>query len=195
MPRRLTPVAPLVALLFAACGGGHAAVSASGSSTTTASSTASSIGPLTSVTTAAPDTSTPAVSSTAPSTTAGSHAGTTSVPATAAPAQHAYTLSESDNGRTLSVHRGDTLTVILHSTYWAIQPSSNPAVVEAQGSPTVAPQMQGCVAGQGCGTVTQPYRAVGTGQAQLSAHRDSCGEAMRCTPAQSDWRVTVTVTA
>jgi len=39
------------------------------------------------------------------------------------------TASDTDNGRTMTLHRGDTLTVTLHSTYWTVNGSSNSAVV------------------------------------------------------------------
>lgn len=103
-------------------------------------------------------------------------------------------MSEPDNGSTVSVPAGTTLTLVLHSTYWTVDPSSNPAVLAERGSPTVAPQTQGCVPGQGCGTVAAHFGAIAAGTATISAHRSSCGEALRCTPDQSSYRVLVRVT-
>lgn len=130
--------------------------------------------------------------SAAPATTTGpSTTHTPTTPPTTAPRQ--ATVSEPDNGSTVSVPAGTTLTLVLHSTYWTIDPSSNPAVLAERGSPTVDPQTQGCVPGQGCGTVTARFGAVAAGTATISAHRSSCGEALRCTPDQSSYRILVRV--
>lgn len=126
-------------------------------------------------------------------------------PATAAPVRsatpspkpgpsHNFTVSEGDNGHVITVRRRDEVTAVLHSTYWQFNKPSDQRVLLAEDDPVVSPQPQGCVPGQGCGTVTVRYLAVGAGRSVISAHRDTCGEAMRCTPAQSDWRVTVVVT-
>jgi predicted secreted protein len=113
---------------------------------------------------------------------AGAHAGAT----------------EADNGTTMALHRGDTLTVTLHSTYWTIQGSSRPTVLMSQGPATTQgepPSSKRCVPGQGCGTVTESFTAAGDGTADVTASRTTCGEAMRCTtPAQSNWVLHVVVT-
>jgi hypothetical protein len=62
--------------------------------------------------------------------------------------------------------------------------------------PLGAPQTSAspcAVMGGGCGTVTQSYNAGHVGQTTLHAHRDSCGEALRCTAQRGDWSVTVRV--
>jgi hypothetical protein len=105
----------------------------------------------------------------------------------------AVTLSEADNGRTAAVGRGAEVTVVLHSTYWSLSPLSSGGAVEMLGLLVVAPQAQGCVPGQGCGTVTGHYRALSSGRSRLAAHRIICGEARACAPDQRDWQVTVTV--
>jgi hypothetical protein len=111
---------------------------------------------------------------------------------TESPRPAVRSLSEADNGTTVTVHPGDLITVILHSTYWAAGAPSS-AAVESQGSPVVAPDLKGCVPGGGCGTVTATYKAASDGAAQLTAHRDSCGEALACSADQRDWRVDVRV--
>jgi hypothetical protein len=83
--------------------------------------------------------------------------------------------------------------VVLRSTYWRLNEAANPAVVAADGPPTVAASRDACVPGAGCGTVTQSFVAVGTGQAELSADRTLCGEAMRCRPDQQHFAVSVVV--
>ncbi|HEX3606495.1 MAG TPA: hypothetical protein VH134_11270, partial [Candidatus Dormibacteraeota bacterium] len=107
------------------------------------------------------------------------------------------TASEAQNGSTLSLHRGDTLTVTLHNTYWTMDGSSNAGVLRAQGPATTQgdpPSSRNCVPGGGCGTVTQSFAAVSTGGADVTANRTTCGEALRCTtPEQSHWVVHVVV--
>ena len=104
-------------------------------------------------------------------------------------------VSEADNGKTITVRRRDEVTAILHSTYWTFNKPSDGRVLIAESGPVVRPQQQGCVPGQGCGTVTVRYLAAGAGRSVISAHRDTCGEAMACAPNQRDWRVTVVVSA
>jgi hypothetical protein len=114
-----------------------------------------------------------------------------------APARGHVDATDTDNGTTRVLHRGDTLTVTLHSTYWTITGSSNSAVLVAQGPQRTQadpPSSHHCVPGQGCGTVTESFTATGDGTADVGASRTTCGEAMRCTPAQSTWLLHVTVT-
>jgi hypothetical protein len=97
----------------------------------------------------------------------------------------------------LILHPGQTLTVVLHSTLWTLQGSSNPHVLNQLGHTLVAPapfNKNTCPYG-GCGTVTARFSAVGPGTAQVSATRVSCGEAMGCTGAEALYRFTVVMTA
>jgi hypothetical protein len=103
-------------------------------------------------------------------------------------------VGDSDNGRTVTLSRGDTLELQLHSTYWRVDRVS--AGVLAASRPTVAagsPSMTRCVPGQGCGTVTVDFRAAHAGRATVRAHRTSCGEARRCTGGAGAFRLTVVV--
>jgi hypothetical protein len=101
------------------------------------------------------------------------------------------TLTDADKGRTVPVHVGDEVQVVLGSTYWTVQASSDPAVLASVGQPVVAPQPSGCVPGEGCGTVTATFRAAGPGTATVSAGRTSCGEAMGCTGDSGSYEVTL----
>ena len=127
------------------------------------------------------------------------HGGTTkavvaSPAATASPPpSSSVTVSEADNGRTISVRRADRVTAVLHSTYWTFGKPSDEGVLLAEGDAVTRPQVQGCVPGQGCGTVTVRYLAVGAGRSVIGATRSTCGEALRCAPNQGSWRVTVVV--
>jgi hypothetical protein len=100
-------------------------------------------------------------------------------------------LDEHANGTTVTVHLGDTVVVVLHSTYWTFDVART--VLQPLGEPQPSPTTC-AVPGGGCGTVTARYNASHVGTATLSAHRDSCGEAVRCTGGTGDWTVTVRVT-
>jgi hypothetical protein len=105
------------------------------------------------------------------------------------------TVSDSDNGATVQVSRGTRVVLVLHSTYWSITGSTDSAVLSAQAAPAHSASTTGCVPGQGCGTVSQPFLAASPGTAQLRASRTVCGEAMACPPGQGTFTVTVRVTA
>ncbi len=106
-------------------------------------------------------------------------------------------LNEASNGKVVTVHATDHLTLTLHSTYWTIAPLPKQKVITQVGPTVTAPRLpasaNGCVPGQGCGTVTAHFLATGVGQIRLSASRTSCGEALRCTPRQSHWTVVIRV--
>ena len=91
--------------------------------------------------------------------------------------------NDGSNGRTIAIRRGQRLRVVLSSTYWQLQPSSNTTVLGLIGRPTISPQLTGCVPGEGCGTATATYLASRDGKATVTATRTSCGEALRCTGA------------
>ena len=98
-----------------------------------------------------------------------------------------------DNGRTITLKRGQRLRVVLSSTYWTFQNSSNRAVLSLDGRPRITRRASGCVAGAGCGTVTATYVAKAAGPALVTATRTSCGEAMGCTDATGRYSLDVVV--
>ena len=108
---------------------------------------------------------------------------------TAATAPTPHQLDEHANGTTVDAQLGDTIIVVLHSTYWNFDsPSRVLQPLSTQPSPGHC-----AVVGSGCGTVTVTYNAAQVGTIRLHAHRDSCGEALRCTAKNADWTVTVRV--
>lgn len=114
--------------------------------------------------------------------------------ATATAAAGSRTVSEPDNGTAVTLRTGGTLRAVLHSTYWQFDPPSDSTVLASEGSASYSPDPPGtCVPGGGCGTVTATFRALRPGRAVVSAHRASCGEALRCTGNQGTWMVTVVV--
>ncbi|HEX8034375.1 MAG TPA: hypothetical protein VF510_11030 [Ktedonobacterales bacterium] len=101
---------------------------------------------------------------------------------------------DDQNGTSIKLYLGQTLMVTLSSTYWSFQGSSDSQVLASVGSPIVSPahcDVPGC----GAGTVSEEFRAVGPGMAQVTASRVSCGEAMRCTGANGRYQLTVQVIA
>lgn len=105
-------------------------------------------------------------------------------------AAQTHRLDEHANASTVQVNVGDTVVVVLHNTYWTF--AAPQTVLQPVGAPQPSPSH--CpVVGSGCGTVTATYKASRAGQTTLHAHRDSCGEARRCTASESDWSVTVRV--
>jgi hypothetical protein len=107
------------------------------------------------------------------------------------------TLNEYSNGHTVTVNPGQHVTLVLHSTYWSIAAPRMSRPLTQVGSAVYLPRLPstkgGCVAGQGCGTVSLHYVASAPGVAHLHASRTSCGEALRCTAALSNWTVTIRV--
>lgn len=117
----------------------------------------------------------------------------TSTGASPAPVQ----LSEASANQIITVAPGTPLTLTLHSTYWSLVPLAHQSSIALVGPVlTVGVRMvhgSRCVPGQGCGTVRAHFVARAAGRVQLRATRTTCGEAMRCSPAQRVWTVTIRV--
>ncbi len=93
------------------------------------------------------------------------------------------------------VRVGAGVRVVLDSTYWTVNGSSNAKVLAASGPVRHVPQgnSRSCVPGAGCGSVSQSFVAVASGRATVTAHRTVCGEAMACRPDQQNFVITVVV--
>lgn len=106
-------------------------------------------------------------------------------------------LNESSSGRAVTVSPGQHVTLVLHTTYWSVAPLRAPKPLTQVGSAVTAGRLPsakaGCVAGQGCGTVTVHYVGSAPGVVHLHASRSTCGEALRCSASQSHWTVTIRV--
>jgi hypothetical protein len=103
------------------------------------------------------------------------------------------TVTQADNGRSVSMQVGQSLVVQLNSTYWMISGSSDPGVLAPKGSVQVAPSPGGCVPGQGCGTETASFGAIRAGHSVVTASRRVCGEVVLCGPGQRMFSVRVQV--
>jgi hypothetical protein len=175
-----------LAVLFAACVGG-----AGSSPTAPATSSPGASVPPSASTASAPETVegppsysvSPAISTPAPP-----------VPPAQTAAAAGSPVTEADNGRSLTVHVGSEVTLVLHSTYWQISKSSDSAVLGLVSGPTYsAAGTISCIPGTGCGTVTTVFRALTPGQATVTASRSSCGEVLACTGTAGAFHVTFVV--
>jgi hypothetical protein len=101
--------------------------------------------------------------------------------------------TDSDNGQALQLRVGDRLQLKLSSTYWTIHESSDLSVLRMAGPMAISPIPSGCVPGGGCGLAIASFDAVGSGSADVTASRTSCGEAMRCVGNAGSFRVSVVV--
>lgn len=103
-------------------------------------------------------------------------------------------VNEQNNGKNVQVHVGQTVQIQLHSLYWQLAPVTGTALA-LKGTATLppAPGQAMPMPGSGGGTIEVTYVAASAGSATISAHRDTCGEALRCQPDQSDFKVTITV--
>jgi hypothetical protein len=110
------------------------------------------------------------------------------------PGHPAVVLDEHANQSTVRVMVGNRVELLLHSSYWTNFDSSRSTVVRADGPVRMMPTTQTCVPGGGCNPVLATFTAVTAGTAVLSASRTSCGEALRCGPANSHYNVTIVVT-
>jgi hypothetical protein len=119
----------------------------------------------------------------APGTTTASASGAPSPTGAATPPQGTVVLDEKSNGRTITVHAGTPVEIILHSSYWSAAVSS-PAGVLVRTRGTTMTRDGHCAPGVGCSTQHNWFIASGTGDATVEAHRTICGEAMRCVPEQ-----------
>jgi hypothetical protein len=111
----------------------------------------------------------------------------------------AASLDETMNGKSVNIKVGTTFSVLLHSTYWNLDPvpNSNLAQVGAAKIIPIAPGPSapaGCkMPGMGCGTVEWTFKAKRAGLTKLSFSRTSCGEAMRCDANSSSYIVRIKI--
>ena len=102
-------------------------------------------------------------------------------------------ITNANNGQTVTVRAGTPISLVLDSTYWKSDGSSNPAAVAVTGAPVYHP-LNGGIPGLGTGTVTVALEAVAPGHSVLSASRTVCGEALACRLSEQHFSVTVLVT-
>jgi hypothetical protein len=115
-------------------------------------------------------------------------------PASASTSDHrTVTVNEHQNHKTVTVHQGDRVRLVLHNTYWSIQRAHGHALRTDGPQQTSGRLGAGCVPGAGCGTATRIFVARHTGVTRLTASRTSCGEALHCTGDQGSYSVKIRV--
>jgi hypothetical protein len=123
-----------------------------------------------------------------------SSSSASTTPASTTVPRHVLVATYADNGGTLTVEVHDRLRVVLAGRSWT-QSSSNPNVAVVTSKPVVLPASSGCVASQGCGSVTVLYQALKVGTVQIEGARSSCDStAPTCTTGPGSFRMKVVVT-
>lgn len=125
-----------------------------------------------------------------PASTATSPPASTTTPV-ATPSPATLILDEHARLTSVNIRAGTFLVVRLHSTYWSTPTSSDPGVLVPGGGGSTS--TGSCPPGGGCGVASARFTAARPGTVRITAHRSSCGEAMRCPPGQGGYEVRVTV--
>ena len=103
------------------------------------------------------------------------------------------TISEAENGKTISVKSGTAVTIELQSTFWDGTKTKNLVQVKPSEIAPIAPSPTAAVGcqhpGSGCGTIKWFYKVKKKGLATFTATRTSCGEVLQCTPENSNFKV------
>jgi hypothetical protein len=99
------------------------------------------------------------------------------------------------NGGTLSVRVGDSVKLVLSSSYWNVSGSSKPRVLGQDGVAVLLPRPPGCPAipGLGCRPIQVMFTALAPGSAIITASRTTCGEALACDKRGTHFQLTVVV--
>ena len=118
------------------------------------------------------------------------------------------TVHDSDNGKTINAVIGQKITVelggptVAGSTYWQFAPVTTGVLTSLGDQAVVLPSSSAAPTGglmnppgMGMGTVTLSVQVATAGTETITAHRDSCGEAMMCSPDNADYAVTINATA
>lgn len=112
------------------------------------------------------------------------------------------TLNENSANKTYAIKVGSVFHLLLHSTYWTLTAIPSSAPIKSLGEPVgtaptpaaTGPAGPANPPGMGTGTIDWSLKALKIGKFDLKASRTSCGEALRCTDAQSSYVVHIKVT-
>ena len=134
-----------------------------------------------------------AVSAVSMMTSAGCGAAASGGPGAGGPA--VIVVRNDANGTAVSARAGDRIELILSSSYWHVTGSSAPSVLRQDGAPVLLARPSSCpdIPGLGCNPVRADFTALADGKAVITASRSSCGEALRCNPDQTRFKVMVAV--
>ena len=99
------------------------------------------------------------------------------------------------NGTAVSASAGDRIRLILSSSYWDVAGSSAPRVLRQDGPPVLLSRPGNCpdIPGLGCTPVQTDFTALTDGKAVITARRSACGEALRCSPDQTRFTVSIVI--
>lgn len=113
----------------------------------------------------------------------------------AVPASQVHTLAVNTNQMNPSIEMtiSEHLIVTLESTYWSFRPLAGNVVRFAGATHITRSTTCSPIPGSGCGQVLATFVALHRGITTIRATRTSCGEALRCSPANSRWQVVVHV--
>jgi predicted secreted protein len=101
------------------------------------------------------------------------------------------TVGDASDGKAVTLHPGDTLVVTLRSTAWTID-AAHGAALRTRGEQVVKVDRPGPGAP---GSTSRTFVAAARGDATVTASRTTCGEALKCTPAQGAYLLTAHVEA
>jgi predicted secreted protein len=100
-------------------------------------------------------------------------------------------LGSADNGRTISLRRGEAVLVSLPGPDWTFQVPSDTSVVAASRQKAVHVSPRQCQPEKICGSVNERVTAVSPGHSTVTAVGRVCGEAYACD--NNKFRVTLVV--
>jgi hypothetical protein len=111
------------------------------------------------------------------------------------PVPRTIVVHDNGNGRTVSMRAGDSLELILSSSYWNVTGSSAPRVLRQEGDTVLMQRPSTCphIPGLGCTPERTDFKALTSGKAVITANRTSCGEALRCVGRATRFELTVVV--
>jgi hypothetical protein len=97
--------------------------------------------------------------------------------------------------KTVTVKVGDSLKLVLASSYWNLAGSSAPQVLRQNGPTVLLPRPSSCppIPGLGCTPTRTDFTALKAGTTVITASRTTCGEALRCVNRPTRFTLTVVV--
>lgn len=140
---------------------------------------------------------------------AGAGNGTGTATGTGASGAKVVYVTQAQNGSRVTAGVGETVLLVLYSSYWSpptlspsgvLVPSAKPSPSPSGLTPSALSTSAQCgsvrhVPGSGCGVFEFAYTAAAPGTVTVSSSRSTCGEAMACAEDQRGFSVTVNVIA
>jgi hypothetical protein len=108
--------------------------------------------------------------------------------------QPVASFSNADQGRTVTIHRGEPVRITLDTTNWQFDPPVDPGVIGWQ-PPAVTHGPSRCNVLSECGSVSISGLAKLAGRATVHATRERCGELRLCDPSAGSYTLTIEVIA